>query len=136
MQPTASVIMPIYNGRRYLAEAIASILGQTYTNVDFIIVNDGSQDKSAEIIRTHSESDDRISVISLEKNGGQSAAKNIGNSAGPTRGIFSAPWMRMPFEAMLTSHSLAPLRCPSRAIMASILMPSRVISSTNGKHSM
>ena len=75
-------MMPIYSVERYLAEAIASILGQTNTNVDFIIVNDGSQDKlCTKSSTTHAESDDRICVISLEKNGGQSAAINTGIAA-------------------------------------------------------
>ena len=81
MMPKVSVIMPVYNGERYLAEAIESIRSQTYVDFEFIIVDDGSQDSSDEIINAHAESDDRICVISLEKNVGQSAAINAGIGA-------------------------------------------------------
>lgn len=45
-----SVVMPVYNGEKYLKEAIDSILNQTYTDFEFIIINDGSQDKTKDII--------------------------------------------------------------------------------------
>ena len=81
MMPKVSVIMPVYNGERYLAEAIKSIRSQTYADFEFIIVDDGSRDRSAEIINAHAEVDDRICVISHEKNVGQSAAINAGIGA-------------------------------------------------------
>jgi glycosyltransferase involved in cell wall biosynthesis len=62
--PKISVIMSVYNGERYLREAIESILGQTFTDFEFIIVNDASTDSSPEIMRSYDDS--RIRII---KNG-------------------------------------------------------------------
>ena len=80
MPPTVSVIMPVYNGERYLAEAIASILGQTYADFEFIIVDDGSTDGSAEIICEFVERDSRIQFIRLDRNMGHATARNNGIS--------------------------------------------------------
>ena len=51
--PKISVIMSVYNGKKYLIEAIESILNQTFTDFEFIIVNDGSTDNSLEIIQSY-----------------------------------------------------------------------------------
>ncbi|MGR9522915.1 glycosyltransferase family 2 protein [Priestia megaterium] len=59
--PLVTVLMPVYNGQKYLAEAIESILNQTYQNFEFIIIDDGSTDKSKEIIQTYN--DARIKLI-------------------------------------------------------------------------
>lgn len=64
--PVISVVMPVYNAEEYLDEAIKSILTQTYDNFEFIIVNDGSTDKSEEII--YSYKDPRIVYIKNETN--------------------------------------------------------------------
>ena len=73
--------MPVYNGERYLAEAIASVLGQTYADFEFIIVDDGSTDGSAVIIGEFVERDSRIRFIRLERNLGQANARNAGIEA-------------------------------------------------------
>lgn len=65
--PLVSVIMPVYNGEKYLQEAIDSILNQTFGDFEFIIINDGSTDKTLEIIKSYS--DPRIRVISQENKG-------------------------------------------------------------------
>ena len=80
MSPQVSVVMPVYNGERYLAEAIASILGQTYADFEFIIVDDGSTDGSAEIICEFVERDSRIQFIRLDRNMGHATARNNGIS--------------------------------------------------------
>lgn len=64
-----SVILPVYNGVPYLDEAIKSILRQTYSNFEFIIIDDGSTDNSIEIINKYKSIDDRIKVISRENRG-------------------------------------------------------------------
>ena len=72
-----SVVMSVYNGETYLAESIESILRQTYKNFEFIIINDGSTDSSAEIIDTFAASDDRIVVIH-QTNSGLTRSLNAG----------------------------------------------------------
>ncbi len=76
-----SVIMPVYNGEKYLAEAIDSILVQTFTDFELLIVDDGSQDGSAEIIRSYEKRDRRIRFFQLEENMGAATARNRGISA-------------------------------------------------------
>jgi glycosyltransferase involved in cell wall biosynthesis len=66
--PKVSVILPVYNGEKYLREAIGSILSQTYEDFEFIIINDGSTDKSEEIILSYK--DGRIVYSKNEFNKG------------------------------------------------------------------
>ena len=70
--PQVSVIMPVYNGEKYLNEAIDSILQQFFIDFEFIIINDGSTDRSREIIESYK--DDRIILINQKKQG---VAKSI-----------------------------------------------------------
>jgi glycosyltransferase involved in cell wall biosynthesis len=65
-----SVIMPVYNSEKYLAKAIESILNQTYKNFEFIIINDGSNDSSVEIIKKYMKKDKRIILIDRKENKG------------------------------------------------------------------
>jgi len=71
-----SVIMPVYDGEKYLNDAINSILIQTFTEFEFIIINDGSTDHSEEIIKSYS--DPRIIYIKNEQNKGIVATLNTG----------------------------------------------------------
>lgn len=64
-----SVILPVYNGEKYLVEAIESILTQTHENFEFIIINDGSTDNTLKIIEKYREKDNRIVLISRENKG-------------------------------------------------------------------
>ncbi len=82
--PTVSVVMSVYNGETFLAEAIDSILAQTLTDFEFLIVDDGSQDNSAEIIRSYQQRDSRIRFFQLERNMGIADARNraIAEAAG------------------------------------------------------
>ena len=66
-QPLVSVIMPVYNGERFLEEAVRSILTQSYRNVELIIVNDGSTDGTSRIVEQLALTDDRIRVINNPK---------------------------------------------------------------------
>jgi glycosyltransferase involved in cell wall biosynthesis/2-polyprenyl-3-methyl-5-hydroxy-6-metoxy-1,4-benzoquinol methylase len=73
-KPKVSVIMSVYNGEKYLREAIESILNQTFTDFEFVIVNDGSTDNSLEILKSYD--DERIRVINNEKNIGLTKSLN------------------------------------------------------------
>ena len=72
-----SVIVPIYNVDEYLEECLESIRNQTYTNIEVILVNDGSTDGSREICESYCEKDIRFRLINQE-NQGQSVARNRG----------------------------------------------------------
>ncbi len=67
--PTVSVIMPVYNCGPYLAEAVESILRQTWKDFEFIIVDDGSTDDSLAVLEKYARQDDRIRVISRPNTG-------------------------------------------------------------------
>lgn len=69
MIPRISVIMSVYNAERHLADAIRSILNQTFTDFEFLIVDDGSRDSSAAIMDAFAVSDPRIRVIRQENRG-------------------------------------------------------------------
>ena len=76
-----SVIMSVYNGHKYLGETIESILNQSFKNIEFIIINDGSTDGAIDIIRYYEKQDDRIKVISNETNLGLALSLNKGIQA-------------------------------------------------------
>jgi glycosyltransferase involved in cell wall biosynthesis len=78
MSPSISVIMGVYNGEKYLREAIESILKQTFTDFEFLIIDDGSTDKSHEIILSYN--DPRIRLIANEQNIGLTKSLNRGLS--------------------------------------------------------
>lgn len=75
--PQISVIIPVYNVEKYLEECILSLINQTFTNCEFIFVNDGSTDNSKLIIESFLEKDDRIILLNQE-NKGVSVARNEG----------------------------------------------------------
>jgi glycosyltransferase involved in cell wall biosynthesis len=79
-RPIISCVMPVYNCEKYLEESINSILGQTFRDFEFIIINDGSTDSSPKIIEAMRLIDDRIVLITQE-NKGITAAMNAGIAA-------------------------------------------------------
>lgn len=82
-KPLVSVIIPVYNGEQYLAEAIESVFAQDYRHIEVIVVDDGSIDNTADIARSYRE----VRYI-YQINQGHGKAKNVGIAA--TRGEFIA----------------------------------------------
>ena len=72
-----SVIVPVYNGEKYLAQCLDSIINQTLEDIEIICVNDGSNDNSLSILEKYASKDNRIKIISTENNG-LGAARNSG----------------------------------------------------------
>lgn len=75
--PLVSVIVPIYNVGKYLSRTLDSLLSQSFTDWEAILVNDGSTDMSGEIIESYAQRDERFKVIN-QQNGGASVARNNG----------------------------------------------------------
>jgi glycosyltransferase involved in cell wall biosynthesis len=76
-KPTVSVITPAYNMERYISETINSVLSQTFTDFEYLIINDGSTDNTLEIAKSFALKDSRIRIIS-QQNSGLAAACNTG----------------------------------------------------------
>lgn len=75
--PLVSVIIPVFNTEKYLQRCIDSLLAQTYSNIEFLFIDDGSKDGSLRLLEQAKQKDDRIRVFS-QKNSGPSAARNKG----------------------------------------------------------
>ena len=76
MYGKVSIIMPNYNCEKFLGETINSVIRQTYTNWELLIVDDCSTDKSVEVIQEFCDQDDRIKLFVNEKNSGAAASRN------------------------------------------------------------
>lgn len=83
--PLISVILPVYNAEKYIKESIDSILNQTYNNFELIIINDGSRDNSAEIIKLYS--DQRIRYYEQQNQG---LAKTLNTALSYAKGKYIA----------------------------------------------
>jgi hypothetical protein len=75
--PTVSVILPVWNGERFLAEAVESVLAQTFEAIELLLVDDGSTDATPDIARDFAERDRRVRVVRLAR-GGIAKALNAG----------------------------------------------------------
>lgn len=76
-----SIIIPVYNSEQYLAECLDSIIAQTYTNIEIVLVNDGSTDNSLAVLEKYQKTDNRIKIINQP---------NAGVTIGRKNGVFSA----------------------------------------------
>ena len=90
--PRASVIMPIYNGERYLGPAIESVLRQTFDDFELLLLNDGSTDRSIEIIEQYLKQDGRCKLHSWS-NRGVVRTRNDGIDSGARR-LFNCHGLR------------------------------------------
>ena len=77
-EPLVSIIIPLYNAEQYIGETIRSVLGQTYKNFEIIVVNDGSTDKSEEVVKAIAKSDGRITLLTIPNSGRPSVPRNYG----------------------------------------------------------
>ena len=75
--PLVSCVIPVWNGEKYLGEAIQSVLDQTYSNIELVIVDDGSTDGTPDVIASFT---NRVTSIRQEQSG-PAAARNTGISA-------------------------------------------------------
>ena len=75
--PLISIIVPVYNVENYLERCLDSLILQTYSNLEIICINDGSEDSSLKILKKYAKKDNRIKIIEQE-NQGQSHARNHG----------------------------------------------------------
>ena len=108
-KPLVSVIVPVYNGEKYIAETIQSALDQTYKNLEIIVVDDGSTDSTADIVKSFN--DERI-IYLHQQNSGANVARNYGINA--SKGEFIAPldaddiWLPHKIEAQVNEFSKDP----------------------------
>ena len=86
MDSLVSIIVPVYNSEEYLSYCVNTLLKQTYCNIEIILIDDGSTDKSGEICDLLSKSDERIIVVHQD-NKGVSASRNTGISIASGRWI-------------------------------------------------
>ena len=77
-RPLLSIIMPVYNGEKYLSNTLSCLLTQGYTEIEVICINDCSTDGSLGVLREFEKKDSRVKCISLDKNIGAGRARNIG----------------------------------------------------------
>ena len=104
---TVSIIIPVYNIENYLRECLDSVVNQTYSNLEIVIVDDGSTDSSGRICDEYAAKDNRIKVIH-QKNAGAAAAKNtaLDNVSGEyvafvdSDDYVSTKWIETMFQSM------------------------------------
>lgn len=80
LQPLISVLLPVYNGEKFLAEAVQSVLNQTLSDFELICINDGSTDKSLNILKRFAKKDKRVFILNNPKNIGMAASLNLAMS--------------------------------------------------------
>ncbi|MBT8385958.1 MAG: glycosyltransferase family 2 protein [Ignavibacteria bacterium] len=76
--PLVSVIIPAYNSEKFIGQAIESVQKQTYSNLEVIVIDDGSTDNTISVVRSISEQDDRINCYKIEPSHRPSVPRNYG----------------------------------------------------------
>jgi len=76
--PTISIIIPVYNGAKYVSDALSSVVNQTFTDWECIVIDDASTDNSVDIINDFVARDKRFRLIKKDKNSGIGATRNVG----------------------------------------------------------
>ncbi|MEG0826068.1 MAG: glycosyltransferase family 2 protein [Bacilli bacterium] len=77
-QPLVSIVTPVFNAERFIIETILSVINQTYSNWEMLIIDDISIDNTLKIVKSFEKKDSRIRVFSLQEKGGASLARNKG----------------------------------------------------------
>lgn len=97
MAHLVSVIMPVFNAQEFIAESIDSVIRQTYGTWELIVVDDGSTDQTASVVKTYQENDSRIKYL-WQNNGKQGKARNFGilNSHGEILAFLDADDLWLP----------------------------------------
>lgn len=116
-EPLISVIIPVYGVEKYIGQCLESVINQTYKNLEIIVVNDGTKDRSADIAKEYAKKDSRINVYDYE-NGGLSVARNRGLAAANGEYIAfldSDDWLECNFYSTLIEyielHNLDMVKC-------------------------
>lgn len=78
IMPLVSIITPLFNAEKYIEKTVLSIIEQSYTNWELLIVDDCSKDNSYDVVKKISEKDKRIKIIRLKENSGAAVARNTG----------------------------------------------------------
>lgn len=77
-QPLVSIVVPVYNSKLFIADTIATVQAQSYSNWELLLIDDCSTDNSVELIKQLKKDDKRIKLISMERNSGAALARNMG----------------------------------------------------------
>lgn len=105
IEPLVSVIMPVYNAEDHVAESIASVIAQSYTNWELLIIDDESADDSLKLVTAIAEKEDRIKIFSTGTRSGSAQSRNTGiaHAAGRYIAFLDADdiWMNIKLERQI-----------------------------------
>ncbi len=110
-EPRVSVLMAVYNGQRYLKAAVESILAQSFEDFEFIIVDDGSTDRSPALLKRYADRDARIRLVSIPHAG---LTRSLNQGLALARGELVGAWTptMSPGRSGLPGRSRSSMRIP------------------------